>query len=135
VANGQRVAAYGLIVENEKLLLCRISAKDPADAGSWTLPGGGIEFGEHPRDAAIREIFEETGLRARIVAVAGIDSIVLATPDGPLQSLRIIYRAEAETEDLVCEVGGSTDLCQWHPLGEIPALPLVDLVRFGLGLI
>ena len=31
----------------------------------WTLPGGGIDFGEHPADAVVREVHEETGLRLR----------------------------------------------------------------------
>lgn len=34
------------------------------DAGAWTAPKGGIEFGEEPLDAARREFAEETGLSA-----------------------------------------------------------------------
>lgn len=30
--------------------------------GTWSLPGGKIEFGENPKEAVIREVFEETGL-------------------------------------------------------------------------
>ncbi|MEV0247053.1 NUDIX hydrolase [Nocardia sp. NPDC050712] len=37
-------------------------------AGRWELPGGGIEPGEAPEQAAIREVAEETGLRIEITA-------------------------------------------------------------------
>jgi 8-oxo-dGTP diphosphatase len=36
------------------------------DVPVWVLPGGGIEKGETPEDAAIREVEEETGLKVKI---------------------------------------------------------------------
>ena len=64
----QRVAAYNVCVDElDRLLVCRLSAITEA-AGAWTLPGGGVEFGEHPEHAAIRELTEETGLTGRITA-------------------------------------------------------------------
>jgi 8-oxo-dGTP pyrophosphatase MutT (NUDIX family) len=62
-----RVAAYALCVDGEAILLSRIAKGATAGSdGMWTLPGGGIEFGEDPRDGAIRELEEETGLRDEI---------------------------------------------------------------------
>lgn len=47
------------------LLLSTRDASDPAFGSSWELPGGGIENGETYRDAAVREVREETGIPIR----------------------------------------------------------------------
>jgi len=38
---------------------------------AWQMPQGGIDEGEDPRDAALRELWEETGVRADLVTVEG----------------------------------------------------------------
>lgn len=40
--------------------------------GLWLPPGGHIDEGELPEEAALREVYEETGLRARIVRPLGV---------------------------------------------------------------
>ena len=39
------------------------------DATAWQMPQGGIDPGEAPRDAALRELWEETGVSADLVTV------------------------------------------------------------------
>lgn len=39
------------------------------DATAWQMPQGGIDPGEAPRDAALRELWEETGVPADLVTV------------------------------------------------------------------
>ncbi len=43
----------------------------------WSLPGGKIELGEHPQDTIVREIFEETNLKVKFVAIRGVVSEIL----------------------------------------------------------
>ena len=43
-------------------LLCRRAAKMNRHAGQWALPGGKVDDGEAPEDAALREVEEELGL-------------------------------------------------------------------------
>jgi len=55
-----RRLSCGVLVLNaqRELLLCHVTHQD-----HWDLPKGGIEMGETPREAALRETREETGLR------------------------------------------------------------------------
>jgi mutator protein MutT len=66
----QRVAAYAVILSGERILLSRLSPSITTDE-LWTLPGGGLDHGEDPRDAVVREVREETGLEATPVEKLG----------------------------------------------------------------
>ena len=128
-----RVSAYGLIRRDDRILLCRISP-GVAPEQEWTLPGGGIEFGEHPADAAIREIREETGFTVRLVGGPHVDSGSFQWRDSQAHAIRLIYGAEIEAGELTHEAEGSTDRCDWFTLEETRKLPLVSLAKLGVQL-
>jgi 8-oxo-dGTP diphosphatase len=129
-----RVAAYGLLIRANRILLCRISSQLPHHAGTWTLPGGGAEFGEHPEQTMIREVEEETGYLVRSMGLAGIDSLIVEGEAADVHSIRLIFFAEIVSGTLSFESNGSTDGCDWHPIAGVGSLPVVELVRRGLDL-
>ena len=136
-----RVAAYALCVEEGAILLSRIAQGATASSdGMWTLPGGGVNFGEHPRDAAIRELEEESGLIGEALELADVDSWRgrFVNPDDGLDTdfhgIRIIYRVRVVGGTLRDEVGGSSDTCAWVRREEVASLPLVELAEVGIGL-
>lgn len=130
-----RVGAYGYSVHDGALLLTQISDTDP-EAGFWTLPGGGLSWGEDPEEALHRELWEETGLKGTVEGLLGIDSLVLPAERRPglaaLHSIRIVYRVATSGTPRVTEAGGSTIRARWVPLDELDSLPVVDLVAFAL---
>jgi ADP-ribose pyrophosphatase YjhB (NUDIX family) len=129
-----RISAYGLILQDAQILLCRLSSTFPKHPGHWTLPGGGLEFGEDPAVAVVREVYEETGLTVQPGAVASIDSLLVDEAERAFHGLRIIYYTTVTGGTLRYERDGSTDLCAWWTYDEAKRLPLVDLVQVGLQL-
>lgn len=131
----QRVSAYGVIISEEMLLLARIAAGYPG-AGNWTLPGGGLDWGEDPHEAMHRELYEETGLTGVVDRLLGIDSIRIERNRNGRRvgyhALRIVYAVDAVGEPRVTEIDGSVSESRWHPLGEVPQLPTVELVESAL---
>lgn len=60
--------AHGIVLnENGELLLVK-----RRDYPVWTLPGGGIDDGETPEQAVVREIFEESGFTTKITKTIGV---------------------------------------------------------------
>lgn len=134
-----RVAAYGVIIKENEILLAHWNE---GGRSGWTLPGGGIDPGEDPAHAAVREILEETGYTAVLDELLGIHSYVIPagqridpTADAPLHALRIVYRAHVTGGTLTHELEGSTDRAAWHPLTSIPDLNTVGLVDVALALL
>jgi 8-oxo-dGTP diphosphatase len=134
----QRVAAYAVILRDDRILLSRL-APYLAPTERWTLPGGGIDFGEHPRDAVVREVYEETGLHAEVGEHAWIDSALIAgrSDDSKRHAVRIVYDGWVgpdAPEPRVVETDGSTVDAAWHLLDDVleGRVPVVQLVRDAL---
>ena len=64
--DGRRHAAVAVVVvdsaDGPGIVLTKRSSRLRAHAGQWALPGGRIDAGESPEDAALRELHEELGL-------------------------------------------------------------------------
>ena len=56
-----RRSAGVIIKHGDEVLLCKRSPKESLP-NHWSIPGGGIENGESPGQAAIREVHEETNI-------------------------------------------------------------------------
>jgi 8-oxo-dGTP diphosphatase len=127
-----RLAAYGVIRRDGRLLLARVAPGYPA-AGIWTLPGGGLEFGETPWDAAVREVEEETGLVARITSepIVYSDTGRWPRPTGevPFHTIRFVYQMEVVGGEERPEIGNSTDAVGWFTDAELADLWLADLAE------
>src|SRR5688500_10713755 len=77
----------------QKVLLTR-----RADNGQWCLPSGGMDPGESAAEACVREVWEETGLRVRLIRLTGVYSDphqLMIYPDGnKVQHVTLNFEAE-----------------------------------------
>ena len=127
-----RLAAYGVIRRGDRVLLCRVAPGNLGE-GLWTLPGGGLRFGEAPEAAVIREVEEETGLVARIMGDPVIHSDTGEWPfsGGPVayHTIRFVYPMEVVSGTERREVDGSTDELGWFTLDDLGSMSIGDLVE------
>lgn len=81
----QRGLRFGVAARVEdarhRVLLVRMHPKN-AWTSNWTTPGGGAEPGETPRQAVLREIKEETGVRTREPVLWKVYHEILRSTDG-----------------------------------------------------
>ena len=101
--------AGGIIVWRDRIVLRRTLL------GEWVFPKGWIDPGETPEQAAVREVREETGVRAEIVAHAGDAS----------------YDQDGETREVAYYLMRVTDSPEWadHAGVDAASFPVAEVER------
>ena len=103
------LAADSAVRRGESVLL--IQRKHPPMAGAWALPGGFVDAGEDPMDAALRELREETGLHGR-------DPRLLMVMGNPARDPRkhivsIVYAIDVPDDEIPCAGDDAADARFW----------------------
>ena len=88
-----RPRACGALIHNNTILMVR--HVEPTRS-YWTLPGGGLEAGETPAEAAVREVWEETGLRVKAVRLLWEGTYGHGTRTSPEYCFLVAPEAEGE---------------------------------------
>jgi 8-oxo-dGTP pyrophosphatase MutT (NUDIX family) len=117
---GLKAASVALCVvfrrDERSLLITRRAAGLRSHAGQWALPGGSCDPGESARDAAVRELHEETGVRAGPGDVLGtLDDY--ATRSGYLITPVVVWAGPVHP----AMSGPASEVAQIH------VIPLTDL--------
>lgn len=135
------VGAMILSTDGRILLARRGAAKGGVYPALWQFPGGGIEEGESPTEAIIREVFEETGLAVSNMTIELLDdldhdAVIRAGADGVEEVVEMsfaIYRIllPGTAADTSVVLGEEFQESRWVQVSELPELELVPAgVRF-----
>lgn len=139
----QRLGAYAVAVHDDRMLLTRISAAG-YPAGAWTLPGGGVDHGESPHDAVLRELHEETGLQAmssRLVDVHDVHVVAQGRNDQweDYHGVHLLYAVAVDPtiEPHVVELDGTTDQAAWVRIADIgqTVRPVLSMVEHAVAIL
>jgi 8-oxo-dGTP diphosphatase len=103
----RRVAVVFLVDRRGRLLMQQRTADAAVSPNQWTMPGGKIEEGEEPIDAAHRELLEETGLRVDRLEPFwfGTRPSVSNPENGVVQVFSYSGATDAEQDDVVLGEG------------------------------
>ncbi len=109
--------ACALVEDGAGRLLLARRARDP-HAGSWDLPGGFVEEGEHPLEALRRELREETGLEVAPGEFVGAWLDRYGEADDATTTLNLYWTAVPEGGEL--EPADDVSELRWFAPAELP---------------
>lgn len=105
------------VVVNKKRELLLVKRKNDPYQGMWCLPIGFAEAGEAVRDAALRELREETGLGGEIVRLVDVDTV-----NDPYYGSMAIITYEVRRTEGKLRAGDDAADARYVPIDEIPPL-------------
>jgi len=133
-----KVAVGAVVIKDAAVLLVKRSQKP--NAGLWAIPGGSVELGESLRQAAEREIFEETGIRIAAGDPVLTFEAIERDRHGRVQYHYVITDLDATYLEGEPVAGDDAADARWVGLNELATLPVshttLDLLqqRFGFNL-
>jgi 8-oxo-dGTP diphosphatase len=110
-----KVAVAVLIKQNNQVLL--VQRKFDPKKGHWTLPSGFVDAGEDPKQAALRECLEETGL---VIKDIHLLDVIFSQEHPRGASILIIYHADVQAGEL--KPGDDANLAAFFPINDLPPL-------------
>jgi 8-oxo-dGTP diphosphatase len=110
-------AVIAVVIRSGWTLLVRRA--NPPDAGLWGFPGGKIEFGETVKDAATRELLEETAVHAEARDVLTTLDVLVRDAGGDIRQHYILIAVQCRWIAGEPIAGDDALEARWFPIAEL----------------
>jgi 8-oxo-dGTP diphosphatase len=119
-----KVAVVVIAVDKNTQNMLFVRRVNDPQRGMWTLPGGFMDAGEDPQQAAARECVEETGMTVQVIRLLDLEA-----RKKPEQGAHLVlyYLAEILSGDLIA--GDDADAAAFFPIDQLPPLAFLSSDR------
>ena len=116
-----------IVLRNEEVLLVQRD-KSP-NKGQWSIPGGKQRLGETVLQTAHREIFEETGVKVKQLALVDVVDIIIPDGEGEIRYHYTVVDLQGQWFSGDCRSGDDANAVKWFKLNELGSLSLSEKAR------
>jgi len=121
------VGVGAILLKGDKVLLVK-RGREPSK-GMWSIPGGLVELGEGVRDAVVREVMEEAGLRIVPGELFDVVDAVHRDERGRVRFHYVIVDFLAEPDEELPMPGTDVDEAKWVPIRGLSKLAMTTSAK------
>ncbi len=112
-----KLAAIAVVIRTDTVLL--VKRRNPPDEGLWGFPGGHVELGETAKEAAVRELREETEVIAKPLDYITNLDVISKDAEGKIAHHFLLVAVLCEYISGEPNAGDDVNDAKWQPLADI----------------
>jgi 8-oxo-dGTP diphosphatase len=128
----QKITVGGFLCRSGKILVVRRSSAEPYLTGFYELPGGKVEFGDHPEESLEREFMEEVNLK--VIALHPYRVFTYISDNGNRHTVELVYLVKLDDDVKNVKLSEEHDDFKWISADEVDSLKMSDEIKKNIKL-
>jgi len=126
----QKITVGGLLIKDDKVLVVRRSSAEPYLTGYYELPGGKVDFGDHPKESLEREFMEEVNLK--VIALHPYRVFTYISDKGNRHTVELVYFVQLDDDIKNIKLSEEHDDFKWISAEEVDDLQISDEIKMNI---